>query len=707
MSNFLFGSSAIALGWLESLLGATIKIKGSKNIPTDVPLLFVANHFTRFETVILPYVINKEFDIDIRSLADESVLVGGLGSFIRGTGSVSTKDPARNEIILGDLMSNSASWLIYPEGVMLKNKHVTKEDDLYIVHEDERVGPVRTGAALLALQSELLKEEYHASKDPHFRRLFKEKYHMTDRKICDTPIQIIPINITYYPLRPGSNRLSQFVENRFKEDMNQRIVEELEIEGNAIVDGDINITFSAPIDICEYMEWFHSRFDSKTLLELGRNDLTTRFMQEVYENATLNIDHIVASILFAYPDKSITLLHLKKLVYLLVQVVRCTAKFHFHHSLKKKLYSLISGEENALLDSILNLAIHEGAITLYHDVITINHHQLEERYSFHAIRSKNLLMVLRNEVALLPSFVEQVDAYCLKSYDEVNEGLFEYLYIQAISEFENDHATFYDAELSKEKSIGRPFFLEAKKESSNTVGVVLVHGYKSAPAEVRALAESLHSDEVSVFALRLRGHGTAPHNLKELSWNDWYQSVLRAIAMMQQLYNKIVLVGFSTGGLLSLMAAAKHQTGIDGVVSINSALSLNSMRVSTVVPAVEVWNDLLEYFKTNKGQIESSFDEPSDPEVNYGVVYLRSLNELNLLMLEMETILPLVALPLLILQADNDSVVNPKSADIILHNAGSEDKKLIVFRSDVHNLKNPEVLKMVTTEIKGFISKLN
>ena len=176
---------------------------------------------------------------------------------------------------------------------------------------------------------------------------------------------------------------------------------------------------------------------------------------------------------------------------------------------------------------------------------------------------------------------------------------------------------------------------------------------------------------------------------------------------MQQIYKHIILVGFSTGGLLSLVAASRREKGLLGVVSINSPLALNSMQIRTLVPAVHFWNEMLDYFNTHTGQIESSMDEPYNPAINYNVVYVRSLNELNNLMIEVETILSEVNLPLLILQADNDSVVNPSSAELIYMKANSQDKTKKMFHSDEHDIAKVEVLTEVLKEIKQFIAKLS
>ena len=69
-----------ALSFLESRLGAKL-IPAGDGLNGRRSVIYVSNHFTRLETVVLPYLIYKYSDDYAASLADKSLFVGLLKKF--------------------------------------------------------------------------------------------------------------------------------------------------------------------------------------------------------------------------------------------------------------------------------------------------------------------------------------------------------------------------------------------------------------------------------------------------------------------------------------------------------------------------------------------------------------------------------------------------------------------------------------------------
>ena len=95
-----FAFSSFLVGGICKLLGANISISG-ENLP-DSPILFVANHFTRFETFVVPHMLYEANGRPTRSLAADSLFVGFLGKFMRRVGTISSKNKERDCIIIED-----------------------------------------------------------------------------------------------------------------------------------------------------------------------------------------------------------------------------------------------------------------------------------------------------------------------------------------------------------------------------------------------------------------------------------------------------------------------------------------------------------------------------------------------------------------------------------------------------------------------------
>src|SRR4051794_23775790 len=85
--------------------------------------------------------------------------------------------------------------------------------------------------------------------------------------------------------------------------------------------------------------------------------------------------------------------------------------------------------------------------------------------------------------------------------------------------------------------------------------VVLVHGAANSAAVWRYWAPLLAADGWPSYAINLRGHGaSSAASLAQTSMHDYLDDVRRLIGQLRQ---RPVIVGWSMGGLVALMAAAE------------------------------------------------------------------------------------------------------------------------------------------------------
>ena len=88
---------------------------------------------------------------------------------------------------------------------------------------------------------------------------------------------------------------------------------------------------------------------------------------------------------------------------------------------------------------------------------------------------------------------------------------------------------------------------------------------------MRWLGQYLHAQGITVHGVRLAGHGTTDyHNLAHIRWLDWYGSVLDGYHLLRQTCDRVVIVGHSMGGFLTLLAGAS--VPVDGLVIMASPL---------------------------------------------------------------------------------------------------------------------------------------
>ena len=158
MSLRAYKVTDVVLTALRRAIGLKLRTTGVENL-RNRPTLFLANHFTRIETFVIPYVIFQSTHRQVRSLGTHSVFKGLFGKYFRAVGGMSTRDPRRNRTIVSELITGAADWVIYPEGGLIKNKKTVQKGRLRLEHPD-RKGPPHTGAAIMALKAEMAKRRY-------------------------------------------------------------------------------------------------------------------------------------------------------------------------------------------------------------------------------------------------------------------------------------------------------------------------------------------------------------------------------------------------------------------------------------------------------------------------------------------------------------------------------------------------------------------
>ncbi len=686
-NDLLINTNGYVLSLLEKILNANIEVKGIENIPKNNPIMFVANHFTRIEAMLVPYTLYNLTNKKVGVIADDSLFKSYFGNFLKNLGAMKKSEINRNEHIIGDLITSCKNWMIFPEGIMVKAKDITKIDNIFCVKIDETCQRVYTGAAVFALSSEFFREKYFERKLENYDE-FSEKYFINDcSEITPNETMIVPINISYSKLRNGRNFLVDMAE-KLLEDIGDNFKEEIEIEGNLILNSKIIIRILEPISTKKLLEPLYSKgLLQEEILNSLRYDVTHDFMNKIYESLTISFDHIFTLILFLFPKEEIELEYFKRLIYIVFSKIK-EKNLPYDESINKDLIYLISYEKFEAFDDILKVAIKDNILQIHEihcDRYLINKEVLANSFTHHTIRLKNILRVILNEILAQDDIVNMVKDLLLKKEFENNIELAEILKCEEKEEFENSYEKFKDNKDIKAKDIGTTNYFE--NINSNSC-VIVVHGFSSAPKEMQNLALFLNENNFNVITPRLSGHGTVPEDLKTKTWQDWYKSVSRSITIASLQYKKVYIVGFSTGGLLALLSTKKQYKEFVSLVCINAALHLNDLRIKTLLPAISFWNDIVKVFNENKYAKEYIDNFPENPQINYNKHYVSSIEQLSLLMDKIKKNLHKIKKPILIIQGKDDPVVNPSSAHEIYEKIESRFKKLKMINSSKHVIVN-------------------
>jgi carboxylesterase len=222
-------------------------------------------------------------------------------------------------------------------------------------------------------------------------------------------------------------------------------------------------------------------------------------------------------------------------------------------------------------------------------------------------------------------------------------------------------------------------------------GVLLIHGFTGAPAEVRLLGEYLHNKGFTVLAPRLCGHGTTVEEMSKTKWSHWYSAAEDGYHILKSLCKGITVVGLSMGGLLALKLGAEYP--IDKLVSLSTPIYIVDKRVN-MLPMYRMFRE----FVPKKRKVFMDIDPQYS--VGYNATPLSSLSSLIELIQHVNKLLPSITAPLLIIQARSEHTVQPRSASYIYDKVGSEEKKLIWLEKSGHivtlDVDRDQVFKEIT-----------
>lgn len=716
MNRFAYRMTSLAVKTLSSFSKLRVSIHGEENIP-EGSIIFVINHFTRIETLFLPYHINQLTSAPVWSLADYALFKGPLAVFLDKIGVVSTKNPDRDLLIVKSLLTGEATWVIYPEGRMVKNKKIIEKSRYMISHAGGK-HPPHTGAATLALRTEFYRERLKVmtSQMPdEARRLIRSFKIDSIEPVLKRSTYIVPVNITYYPMKVQENIVSNLF-SKFLRDLSERAVEEIMAEGTMLLSGvDVDIRFGEPIEIRKFLSSAAIIRDISAKMEIDFDDpipskqvmrrvvlrIMSKYMSAIYAMTTLNHDHLFASMLRAIPFKKIDEDDLRRRVFLAANLDLDKMGIFRHRYLGKDQVHLLTDDRYNKFRTFITMAVEKGILKNGKGALVKERSKLDGRSHFHRARIENPVEVMANEIEPLTTLQRHIRRLAWEPGFLLRRKIVKLLTHKALSRFEKDYERFFIEGESKKKEVGKPFLI---KNLSRKMGVVLIHGYMAAPLEIRELAAYLGQKGFWVYAPRLKGHGTSPDDLATRTYIDWVESVDEGYAIVSNVCKRVVVGGFSTGGALALDLATRVK-GLAGVFAVSPPIRLQNFSTK-FLPAVDVWNRWMDLVGLEAAKKEFTEKHPENPHINYSRNPICGVRELGLLMDALEPRLPSIQIPALVVQSDGDPLVNPRGSRKVFELLGSEDKEYLLLNFDRHGILLGDGAHRVHQSIGNFVQRL-
>lgn len=664
-STIVRGATEFVVTLLEASVRSRVHLRGRTDLPPG-PLLFASNHFTRMETFLLPWLLERTTGRRVSSLAWHGLFRGAFGDYLQSVGARSTREQGIKRRIVDELASGKADWLIYPEGEMVKNKRVWDRGRLHLSTE-EQLGPHHTGAAMFALKA--TQERLRAG--------------LTD------PVFVVPLNVTYHPVRPRPNAILRIARRLFGS-FPEHVEEELLVEGSLLLSHtDIDVVLGEPIDLRDWIP--RARAPHETTRALLRH-VTTRLMQEVYRLTVRNIDHLACTAVAHLGRAPVSEEDLARALLLASRETETTSGGFWHHSVGPALLDALSGVRSEAFDDILRLAASEGHCRRSGGRLERVETSGVHRYDH--VRLRDVTGVLANEIAPDRVLVRAIAHWIGRAPSSLRSkaaALLERTDLEA-------HA----------REGGVPEQAPRWIEPPSPRGVVvLAHGYLASPAETTPLALHLASRGWACYLVRLAGHASNPDHLLATHRADWWRSFQRglAIARCRHPDKPLVVAGFSAGSILALQAAAELLHPPRGLVVVNAPILLSN-RASLLAPLLDGWNHAMHSVGIDTLAHDAVRNDSEYPDDNYCRNPVRSMHQMELATSEVRALLGRIRAPTLIVQGDRDPVVQPRSAEILLREIASPSRSLVWWPATRHGIIRGEGCAALHERIANWMEHL-
>ena len=239
-----------------------------------------------------------------------------------------------------------------------------------------------------------------------------------------------------------------------------------------------------------------------------------------------------------------------------------------------------------------------------------------------------------------------------------------------------------------------PFLLTGGK-----TGVLLVHGFTGSPAELRPLGEYLNRQGYTVLAPRIAGHGTSLLEMIQTSWPHWYGSVEDAYHLLNYICDRIIVVGFSLGAILSLKLSISYK--ISKIVALSTPIYIADKRIK-IMPFIKAFQGFVPKVTKKSGEASEDMEKYL---IGYDQVPVPCSISVLELIDDVKELLPQVTAPILIIQAKGEHTVKPESAEFIYNNVASADKHLHWLEESGHIITLDVEKDHVFELIRDFLAK--
>ena len=309
---------------------------------------------------------------------------------------------------------------------------------------------------------------------------------------------------------------------------------------------------------------------------------------------------------------------------------------------------------------------------------------------------------LQKPVPITVRFGEPIsfNEHSIESLDEAGIQALTRRVMESISALVDHHRCFIpmDVPLKKTDISGLKSYPATGKKAP--FGALVLHGFTSHLSCVSGLEPYLRDLGLPYRFPILRGHGTSPRDLINVTADHWFQDAENALLELGEFCDRVIVCGLSMGGLVALDLGMKHPELVSNVVLIAPALKFADplSSLSPVLSKIFTFWDSPESFHDDA--LAREFNK------NYPVFATDAFSSLYDYAKDIEKNLKNFDRPVLIVHSRKDQVISPKAAETIFNKISTPKnaKNIAWFKKSGHemclDLEAEAVLETIATYIE-------
>lgn len=226
--------------------------------------------------------------------------------------------------------------------------------------------------------------------------------------------------------------------------------------------------------------------------------------------------------------------------------------------------------------------------------------------------------------------------------------------------------------------------------------VLLLHGFTGNSADVRMLGRYLEERGYTCHAPQYKGHAAPPEELVKSGPKDWWKDVMMGYDFLKRKgHDEIAVAGLSLGGVFSLKLG--YTVPIKGIVPMCAPMSFRSKEL--------MYEGVLDYAREYKKR-EGKSKEQIQEEVER-IAPMNTLESLQQLIKGVRESVHHISVPTFVVQARQDKVINPESANIIYNELREAKKELKWYEESGHVITLDKEKEQLHKDVHTFLEQLD